>query len=98
MTSQARGALAEINRTVAAAAATGAIQAVPVRIAQGKRAEDHFHPSDEGYSLIAADFATAIAAREHRTPASGGDKTSGRQRPGGSTPPKRLRGLIRRVG
>jgi lysophospholipase L1-like esterase len=77
VTSQARGALAEINRTVAAAAATGAIQAVPVRIAQGKRAEDHFHPSDEGYSLIAADFAAAIAARERRTPASGGDEPGG---------------------
>ena len=64
VTSQARGALAEINRIVAAAAATGAIQAVPVRIASGKRAEDHFHPSDEGYSLIAADFAAAIAARK----------------------------------
>jgi hypothetical protein len=67
---------------------------VPVRIAQGKRAEDHFHPSDEGYSLIAADFAAAIAARERPTPASGGDETSVRQRPGGSTPPKRLCGLI----
>ena len=87
VTSQARGALAEINRTVAAAAATGAIQAVPVRIAQGKRAEDHFHPSDEGYSLIAADFAAAIAARDRQTPASDGDETSGRQRPGGTTPP-----------
>jgi hypothetical protein len=66
VTSQARGALAEINQTVAAAAATGTIWAVPVRIAQGKRAEDHFHPSDEGYSLIAADFAAAIAAGERR--------------------------------
>jgi lysophospholipase L1-like esterase len=93
VTSKARGALAEINRTVAAAAATGAIQAVPVRIAQGKRAEDHFHPSDEGYSLIAADFAAAIAARERRTPASGGDETSGRQRPGETTPPRRLCGF-----
>jgi hypothetical protein len=60
---------------------------VPVRIAQGKRAEDHFHPSDEGYSLIAADFAAAIAARDRQTPASDGDETSGRQRPGGTTPP-----------
>jgi lysophospholipase L1-like esterase len=64
-TSQARGALADINRTVAAAAATGAIQAVPVRIAAGKRAQDHFHPNDEGYALIAADFAAAIAARQY---------------------------------
>jgi lysophospholipase L1-like esterase len=66
VTSQARGALADINRTVAAAAATGTIQAVPVRIAAGKRAEDHFHPNDEGYALIAADFAAAIAARHSR--------------------------------
>jgi lysophospholipase L1-like esterase len=87
VTSQARGALAEINRTVAAAAATGAIQAVPVRIAQGKRAEDHFHPSDEGYALIAADFAAAIAAHDRRTPVSGGDETSGRQRPAGDDLP-----------
>jgi lysophospholipase L1-like esterase len=87
VTSQARGALAEINRTVAAAAATGAIQAVPVRIAAGKRAEDHFHPSDDGYALIAADFAAAIAARERRTSASGDDEASGRQGPGAGQPP-----------
>jgi hypothetical protein len=49
-----------------------------VRTAPGKRAADHFHPSDEGYALIAADFAAAIAARDRGAPASGDDKASGR--------------------
>jgi lysophospholipase L1-like esterase len=62
VTDHPRGALAEVNRVVQAAAAAGAVVAVPVR-ASGPRAEDHFHPSDSGYSLIAADFAVAIAAR-----------------------------------
>jgi lysophospholipase L1-like esterase len=90
VTRQARGALADINQTVAAAAAAGAVQAVPVRFARGKRAQDHFHPNDEGYALIAADFAAAIAARECRTPASGNDETSSRQGPGQGpgTPPE----------
>jgi len=87
VTSEARGALADINQTVAAAAAAGAVQAVPVRFARGQRAQDHFHPSDEGYALIAADFAAAIAARDRRAAASGGDETSGRPGPGPGAPP-----------
>jgi lysophospholipase L1-like esterase len=63
VTEHPRGSLADINRIVEAAATTGAIEAVIVRFGSNKRAEDHFHPNDEGYALIAADFATAITRR-----------------------------------
>jgi lysophospholipase L1-like esterase len=62
VTERGRGALGEINRIVAVADASGAVRAVPVRFGSNLRAEDHFHPNDEGYALLAADFAAAIEA------------------------------------
>jgi lysophospholipase L1-like esterase len=62
VTGRDHGALGEIDRIVQAAAATGDVVEVPVRIAAHQRAEDHFHPNDDAYALIAADFTAAIAA------------------------------------
>jgi lysophospholipase L1-like esterase len=62
VTGRDHGTLGEIDRIVHAASATGAVVGVPVRIAAGQRAEDHFHPNDDAYALIAADFTAAIAA------------------------------------
>lgn len=66
VTGRDHGTLGEIDRIVQAAAATGDVVEVPVRIAGHQRAEDHFHPNDDAYSVIAADFTTAIAAHDSR--------------------------------
>jgi lysophospholipase L1-like esterase len=61
---RARGVQAEVNRIVQQAEDTGTVVAVPLHFAAGARAADHFHPDDTGYAAIAADFTTAILARE----------------------------------
>jgi lysophospholipase L1-like esterase len=58
------GVQAELNRIVQEAEDTGAVVAVPLHFAAGARAQDHFHPDDTGYAAIAADFTTAILARQ----------------------------------
>jgi lysophospholipase L1-like esterase len=58
-----RGVQAEVNRIVHQAADAGAVVAVPLILAAGARAADHFHPDDTGYAAIAAGFTTAILAR-----------------------------------
>lgn len=57
------GVLRDVADLVRRAAATGAVQAVPARLASRDRAEDHFHLDDHGYRLVAEDFADAIRAR-----------------------------------
>jgi lysophospholipase L1-like esterase len=59
-----RGVQAEVNRIVHEAEAAGAVVAVPLHFTPGARAPDHFHPDDTGYAAIAADFTTAILARQ----------------------------------
>jgi lysophospholipase L1-like esterase len=59
-----RGVQVEVNRIVHEAEAAGAVVAVPLHFAAGARAPDHFHPDDTGYAAIAADFTTAILARQ----------------------------------
>ncbi|MDQ2810532.1 MAG: SGNH/GDSL hydrolase family protein [Actinomycetota bacterium] len=59
-----RGVQAEVNRLVHEAEDAGAVVAVPLHFVAGARAPDHFHPDDTGYAAIAADFTTAILARQ----------------------------------
>jgi lysophospholipase L1-like esterase len=58
-----RGVQAEVNRVVHEAADAGTVVAVPLHIAVGARAPDHFHPDDTGHAALAADFTAAILAR-----------------------------------
>jgi hypothetical protein len=62
-----RGVQAEVNRIVHQSADAGAVVAVPLTLAAGARAADHFHPDDTGYAAIAAGFTTAILARRRRS-------------------------------
>jgi lysophospholipase L1-like esterase len=59
-----RGVQAEVNQIVHEAGDAGAVVAVPLHFTPGARAPDHFHPDDTGYAAIAADFTTAILARQ----------------------------------
>ncbi len=58
-----RGVQAEVGRIVRQAADAGTVVAVPLDLAVGARAADHFHPDDTGYAAIAAGFTTAILDR-----------------------------------
>lgn len=58
------GVQAELNRMVHEAEQAGAVVAVPLHFVAGARAPDHFHPDDTGYAAVAADFTTAILARQ----------------------------------
>jgi lysophospholipase L1-like esterase len=57
------GVLSAVSDLVHAAAATGAVHAVPARLNTRDRAEDHFHLNDHGYQLVAEDFVSAIKAQ-----------------------------------
>ena len=63
-----RGVQAEVNQIVYQAEQAGAVVAVPLHFVAGARAADHFHPDDTGYAAIAADFTTAILARQAHRP------------------------------
>jgi lysophospholipase L1-like esterase len=57
---RARGVLAEISHLIEDASRAGTVRAVQVRLSSPLRAEDHFHLNDNGYALVANDFAAAI--------------------------------------
>jgi lysophospholipase L1-like esterase len=59
---RAGGVFGEVARLVAGRA--GAVHMVVVRVSGPVRAEDHFHFNDNGYALVADDFAAAVL--EHR--------------------------------
>ncbi len=55
----ARGVLATLGALVER---TPTVVAVPVAVPRGARADDHFHPNDYGYTVIANAFVAAILA------------------------------------
>ncbi len=63
VTPRVRGALGEVSRIVSTAADSGAIVPVVIDTGSNHRAQDHFHPNDRGYELIAAAFTEAVVRR-----------------------------------